>query len=407
VGGGIVSRTIFWSWQSDQSARVTRNLIRDALKTAIANLSAEMDEAQRPEIDHDTKDTPGTPDIVATILAKIEQASIFVADVTPICVTAAGKHVANPNVMIELGYAKKALGLDRIILVWNTGVTNARPEDLPFDMRHRRAPLEISLKQDATTDDIRTARSKLAKQLEDAIRTTLSAIPNKPSALPNWHPHEPNIPSLWKSGAQPLPINSREDGTIQITMDGLPRAYARLIPSHWNIKENALTILNNTFRHPVPLGGYGGLDWGATTGGFVSYRSSPSNRARGGTQTATRWFRDTGELWGIASSFFSENEEGSNVFASEYSKDRWTAWLSGNLKVCLETGGEGPFHIILGLEGLLGSYWLSHSSRQRARFQAIETHMQSEFTLDDPSTEDIEKMIYKTMKKAENAYGVG
>ena len=47
---------------------------------------------------------PGSPDIVATILAKIEAAAVFVADVTPIAVSPGGKHVANPNVLIELGY---------------------------------------------------------------------------------------------------------------------------------------------------------------------------------------------------------------------------------------------------------------------------------------------------------------
>ena len=97
-------QTVFWSWQSDQPSRETRNIIRDALVSALDRIAIEMEEAERPEIDHDTKDAPGSPDIVATILAKIQQAAVFVADVTPIAVSDGGKQVANrtQKVMLRL-----------------------------------------------------------------------------------------------------------------------------------------------------------------------------------------------------------------------------------------------------------------------------------------------------------------
>ena len=60
-------QTVFWSWQSDQPSRETRNIIRDALVSAPDRIAIEMEEAERPEIDHDTKDAPGSPDIVATM----------------------------------------------------------------------------------------------------------------------------------------------------------------------------------------------------------------------------------------------------------------------------------------------------------------------------------------------------
>lgn len=166
-------QTIFWSWQGDQPARVTRDLIRDALLDALEGLSTEFEEAARPEIDHDTRGVPGTPDIVATILAKIDAAAVFVADLTPIAVTDKGKQVANPNVMIELGYAKKALGPERVVLVWNSALTSARPEDLPFDLRHRRAPIEYSLLPDADRGELRATRRRLTSRLAEAIRASL------------------------------------------------------------------------------------------------------------------------------------------------------------------------------------------------------------------------------------------
>ena len=161
-----MAQTVFWSWQSDQPSRETRSLIRDALIAALDRIAVDLEEADRPEIDHDTKDMPGSPDIVASILAKIEAAAVFIADVTPIAVTDGGKHVANPNVLIELGYAKRALGTERVITVWNTALTDAKPEDLPFDMRHRRGPVAFHLPIGAPTAELRKVRTDVSSELE-------------------------------------------------------------------------------------------------------------------------------------------------------------------------------------------------------------------------------------------------
>lgn len=167
--------TVFWSWQSDRPSRVTRDIFRDALVAAIDRVAADMEEAERPELDQDTKDVPGSPDIVATIFAKIESATVFVADLTPIGVSDSGKHLPNPNVLIELGYAKSVLGPEQIITLWNTSFTNAGPEDLPFDLRHRRGPMAISLPADAPLADLRSARRDLVDRLEGALRACLGA----------------------------------------------------------------------------------------------------------------------------------------------------------------------------------------------------------------------------------------
>lgn len=172
--------TVFWSWQSDRPARVTRDVIRDALCIAIGRLAADFDEAERPEIDHDTLNTPGSPEIVATIFEKIDESSVFVADVTPIAVSAEGKHIANPNVLIELGYAKKSLGPERVVLVWNPTFTSAEPEDLPFDMRHRRAPIKLNLAEDASRSALRQARENLTEKLEEALRLCIDNAPLRP-----------------------------------------------------------------------------------------------------------------------------------------------------------------------------------------------------------------------------------
>jgi hypothetical protein len=71
---------VFYSWQSDTPAKVGRTFIREALEAAIAGL--ELEDAERPEIDRDTKGVLGSPVIADTIFRKIREARVVVADVT-------------------------------------------------------------------------------------------------------------------------------------------------------------------------------------------------------------------------------------------------------------------------------------------------------------------------------------
>ncbi|NES73742.1 MAG: nucleotide-binding protein, partial [Okeania sp. SIO2D1] len=89
-----------------------------------------------PVIDRDTQNVAGSPDIVKTIFEKIDEAQIFVCDVSIINKDANSRPTPNPNVLIELGYAMKTLGEGKIIMVMNTAF--GTPEQLPFDLRMRR-----------------------------------------------------------------------------------------------------------------------------------------------------------------------------------------------------------------------------------------------------------------------------
>ena len=88
------------------------------------------------DIDRDTQGLAGAPDIGDSIYDKIDSADIFIADVTIINQDYVGRKTPNPNVLIELGYAIKALGWDRIILLYNKDFGEI--EELPFDINHRR-----------------------------------------------------------------------------------------------------------------------------------------------------------------------------------------------------------------------------------------------------------------------------
>ena len=103
---------IFWSWQSDTPACNDRGFIKTALDAAVAQASVELElsEAERPEIDHDTKGVAGLAPIADTIFQKIDVLALFVADITLTGSTSSGKRTPNPNVLIELGYACTGVG---------------------------------------------------------------------------------------------------------------------------------------------------------------------------------------------------------------------------------------------------------------------------------------------------------
>ncbi len=122
--------TIFYSWQSDIKA--SRNFISDCMKRLLQKLV----DLAAIEISRDTEGIAGAPNIGDTIYEKIDRADIFVADVTIINAGTTGRKTPNPNVLIELGYAIKTLGWNRIILFYDRDFGPV--EELPFDINHQR-----------------------------------------------------------------------------------------------------------------------------------------------------------------------------------------------------------------------------------------------------------------------------
>ena len=125
---------IFYSWQSDLPGNKTRYFIRECIDEAI-DLAQET-EAIEAERDEATKDTTGSPDIVTTLLSKINDCDLFIADLS-LCFTGdvkSEKRTPNPNVMFELGYAVKTLDWERVICLCNSDFGT----DYPFDIAHNR-----------------------------------------------------------------------------------------------------------------------------------------------------------------------------------------------------------------------------------------------------------------------------
>jgi hypothetical protein len=168
--------TIFYAWQSDRPQNTHRYLIRDAARHAVKRIGSDADVEDSPRLDHDTKDVPGTPEIAGTIFRKIQESGAFIADLTFIGATdphgGDKKLLPNPNVLLELGYAARSIGWDRIICVLNT-VYGAVEEQI-FDIKQRRWPICYRLGGE-DPEDIKKAREFLSGQLQTAIRLVMNS----------------------------------------------------------------------------------------------------------------------------------------------------------------------------------------------------------------------------------------
>lgn len=129
-------KTVFYSWQSDLPIGTNRNYIEACINEAISKINRNDDYIVDLNLDRDTKGIAGTPDIVNSIFKKIDKCDIFIADISIINKLSEGRKTPNPNVLLELGYASKVLGWDKIICLFNTSY--GRIEELPFNLRFRR-----------------------------------------------------------------------------------------------------------------------------------------------------------------------------------------------------------------------------------------------------------------------------
>lgn len=160
-----MTEKVFYSWQSDSPGNTNRSLISRALESAIEEVKSDESIAVEPVIDRDTLGLSGSPDISQSIFSKIDQSSAFVCDVS-ILDSEAKKPSPNPNILIELGYAVKVLGWNRVILVMNTEY--GKPELLPFDLRSRRV-LTYCVSTDA--EEKAPSRNSLRRTLVVALKS--------------------------------------------------------------------------------------------------------------------------------------------------------------------------------------------------------------------------------------------
>lgn len=164
-----MARRIFYSWQATLPNATNRGFIETALERAVRELQRDDELNLEAVIDRDTAGVPGAPDIASTIFAKIDDADAVVADVS-FTICDGERRSPNPNVLVEAGYALRALGPDRVLLVVNEAFGPV--EALPFDLKMRRA-LTYEVAEGA--GDKAAQRADLAGKLQRGLAAVLSA----------------------------------------------------------------------------------------------------------------------------------------------------------------------------------------------------------------------------------------
>jgi hypothetical protein len=206
---------VFFSWQSDSPKQSNSGAIRAALKSA-AKAITDKHPALTIILDEATRGESGSPNIADKIVEKIDKAHIYIADITTVTASGAPRPSANPNVLIELGYAVAQVGWDRIVLLFNTVIGNF-PADLPFDIIQNRVatyaldPANVQANQ----------AEKLHKLMEAAIQAVLDKNPKTPVELRGLEPekirHERDIENLnWMLSQIHIP-------TLEEHISNLPR----------------------------------------------------------------------------------------------------------------------------------------------------------------------------------------
>ena len=197
--------TIFYSWQSDRDRKCCKDFIRKAADAAASRVGQRL--GVQVSIDADTEGVAGTPAISETILRKISECDLFLADMTFVAKTGGEKLVPNPNVMGEYGYALKAKGLDRILLAMNTAFGPS--DQLPFDLRHLRHPAQYALNEDAADGFRRKRREEFSIVLERNIGAAIESLLKEPSVSEpseNWDEAEATLNEFLNSRAANTPV---------------------------------------------------------------------------------------------------------------------------------------------------------------------------------------------------------
>jgi hypothetical protein len=165
--------TVYYAWQSDSPEDHNRYLIRNAARDACDRITADTSNDWEVTLDHDTKDIPGMCDIPNTILAKIRMCDIFLADLTLVGKTEAGKLLPNSNVVFELGYAARQLSFKALVAVFNE--SSGKVEAQVFDLKRRKG-LKYTTVGVKSKSELKKVTDELSKDLEKIICDTIRMV---------------------------------------------------------------------------------------------------------------------------------------------------------------------------------------------------------------------------------------
>lgn len=363
-----MAHTVFFSWQADTPNACGRNFVEAALRSALELLGDDtvIDPAIRDEgldVDSDTRGIAGSPPIVDTIFKKIDRAAVFLADFTFVATRLdATRKSPNPNVLVEHGWALKALTHSRVLGVMNTAYGDPTDENMPFDMKHLRRPITYHLPAGSTADEKRCERERerLATKLKTAIGAVL-ASEEFAATRPKPAPPPPFVPAQSVAGPARFRARGAELGIIDaglhppvgaaVTLLEGPAMWLRVMPTvnpghTWKVTE-LKKIATSDARLLLPLGWsiFAGQNYIRAEDGF-GFTSVWTEEA---VTPAVAFAFDTGEIWTVNALALADRDVIPYVepwFAERFS--RFIRLLQTGLNI------PPPYQWIAGLEGTKG-----------------------------------------------------
>lgn len=225
---------IFYSWQTTTNSKYNRNFILTCIEKAVKKVK------QKPELKNvefilleGVTGEPGSPQVASKIVdERIPTSDIFISDLSVVnhiskfqkvvqkIVGVKFKPFQNNNVIYEHGVAYNAIGLEKIIGILNSeyGSPNENPDNIPFDLKHIRFPIEY--KYSKKTKNKEDVQKNLIDGLSSAIKD--SAISALKSQKSKFHPLQ--VWSDWENSIltpQPFIPNDKTKEVSDLVLNGL------------------------------------------------------------------------------------------------------------------------------------------------------------------------------------------
>jgi hypothetical protein len=330
-----------------------------AVKAISADIQVEESLREELVLDRDTQNVPGSPPIFQTILDKIDNASVFVADLT-FCGTRndGNRKTPNPNVLIEYGYALRCVGYGQIIAVMNSAYGEPSRESLPFNLADLRYPLTYNLRDGATDDERKAEREKLAKALEKALRDILDSdgfkakMPKAVVPTPFPRASAGNGKARFRAAREPMGVvrdsmlrrTGAADASPVYLADGAAM-WLRLIPGsdpgrRWRnleLKQPAMNLVSLPMMQNAG-NGIGFLEAEDGCGYWATFQDSQTY--------AVAYVFNTGEVW-ITNSAMSRVAE-----FFELDEEGFARTLEGCATFLRLLGCNQPYQWVVGFEGI-------------------------------------------------------
>ena len=358
-----MANTVFYSWQKDTPENIGFDFIEEALKAALNELHTDitLDKAARElELDRDTKNIPGQPPIADTIFRKIDSAAVFVPDLTFVGERLDKKRCTpNPNVLIEYGYAVKALTHERIVPVMNTHYGEPSDANMPFDMKHLRHPIQYHIRSDASPDELRHVLAELTVNLKNSIAAVLKKWPAPPSAR-LFTPHAVGA-SLGRFRPAGNPIGENYDPFLlganngnAVSLAEGPVVWLRVYPAYDPARTWLVTELYNKVKERIDLLGN---TWFSGDMGYVRSRDGfgiyAINRNDQNVTNRTTLIFTNGEIWTTAADVIGHVSHHGHTVIPDMTRE-FAQCLKNYSEFLISLGVSPPFRWQAGMEGTDG-----------------------------------------------------